>query len=89
MDTQPNELRRYSLEMHDNVLADLAKVAKSYKISQSEVLEALVQQIDMNRMEPIFSRIRETKVAERTAKKELVKKLANLDPDQIQALLSK
>lgn len=81
-----NEMRRYSLEMSDKNQRVLAKIAKDYKISQSEVLEALTENIDMNKMEPVFIKIREDKVAGRTQKKEFAKKLAKLDPSQIQAI---
>lgn len=83
---QPDETSRYTLRMSNGHQHKLAQIAKEYKISQSEVLEAMIDHIDLNTLGPVFQGIRDAKVAQRDQKKELIKRLSKLDAGQLAAL---
>lgn len=93
MSTQPakadaadDEVTRYTIKMSNKHQRELAALAKSHKLSQTEILEALIDHADMGKMGPIFTKMREDKVAGRASKKELLKKLSRLDPEQLKEL---
>jgi hypothetical protein len=82
----PDEVSRYTLNMSAGHQLALAKLAKAHKLSQREILETLLDNVDVQKMGPIFEQMRESKVAEREQKKDLIKKLSRLNADELRAL---
>lgn len=82
----PDEISRYTIILPNDHQARLAVMAKTYKLSQGEILEGLIEHADMEKLGPIFAKMREDKVAGRQSKKELLKRLSKLDPEQLKAL---
>lgn len=87
-----NENGRKSIhDRHSIVLTAVAReslsiIAKQYKITQGEVVEAFLDNMEPAVMAPIFGKIRDDKVAARTPKRDLMAKLRNLTPEQLIAL---
>lgn len=77
---------RFTVIMSETHQARLASLAKSYKLSQREILEALLDNVDMEKMDSTFQQMRVDKVAGREDKKGLVKQLSALNPDQLARL---
>src|SRR3569832_1223094 len=67
----------------------LAQLAKKHMISQQEVLEVMIDQLDLDATGPLFKKIREDKVTARTQKKELVMQLAKLDVKELEMLVER
>jgi len=81
--------QRFSIELGDEHRRQLAGYAKSYKLSQGEVLEVLLDRMTLdNELGVALTARREQKVAARSPKKELYQQLKNLTPAQIAAALA-
>ena len=65
----------------------LKQVAKRYSITQGELLEVLIDQMDEEKLEPLFREKRATKLALRHGTKAaLIKKMGSLTPQQLAAI---
>lgn len=84
--TIKKETTKYSVILEVTTQEKLAKTAKQFKISQHDVLEVLINFMDMKTMGPLFQSIRNEKVARREQKKNIIKKLKNLDADKLAAI---
>jgi len=78
--------KRYAIVVEQTVQEKLAKIAKTYKISQGAVVETLMDSADMSKLEEAFKARREAKVAGRTGKTAILKRLSKLTPEQLEAL---
>lgn len=84
-----NMVRR-TVIIADDTLVSLKKYSKKYKITQGELLDVLLTQVDLDTFQKLF----EAKFAERAAEKSaaksiksgLVKQLKNLKPEQLAAI---
>lgn len=77
---------RYSLILDASTRSALAAVAKTYKITQGEVIQGLLSNMNPVVMTPIFEKLREAKIAARAPKKDLLARLKSLTPEQIEAI---
>lgn len=78
--------KRYAIIVEQVVQEKLAKIAKTHKISQGAVVETLMEHADMDKLDAAFKARREAKVAGRTGKTAILKRLSKLTPEQLEAL---
>ena len=79
--------KRLAILLHPPVQRQVAALAKEHKLSQSEVVEVMIDAIktvpDINER---FTQKREAKVSGRTGKTAILKKLSKLSADELEAL---
>lgn len=84
---------RYTIDMDATARERLHRLAKAYQLTQGEVIEVLVDDIDMPEPDTVFDRLlkgkRQEKVAQRAAARETLAKLKNLPPDKLAAILER
>lgn len=81
---------RFSIDLNERHRDALAAIAKSYKITQGEVIEVLLDRADTTGDHLLGAALmakRTSKVARRAPKKELYKQFKNLTPEQLQVAL--
>lgn len=83
------ERQRFSIELGDDHRDVLAGTAKTYKVTQGEVIEVLLDRMTHdNGLCAALAAKREEKVAARRPKKDLMDQLKNLTPAQLAAALA-
>jgi hypothetical protein len=87
--TTPDTRTRFSIDLDDNHRFSLALIAKTFKITQGEVIETMLDQMGTptGELAAAMTAKREAKVARRAPNKELYKQFKNMSADQLQAAL--
>jgi len=84
---------RYTIDLDPVARDRLHRLAKAYQLTQGEVIEVLVEDIDMPEPDTLFDRLlkskRQEKLAQRAAARETLAKLKNLPPDELAAILER
>lgn len=85
----PDARTRFSIDLDDNHRSSLNLIAKTFKITQGEVIEVMLDQMGTptGELAAAFTARRDAKVARRAPKKELYKQFKNLSAEQLQAAL--
>lgn len=89
---QPTEVR-HMITLSEAHKAKLKKVAKHFMLTQGEIVEVMLNQLDMSRMGQHFEAARNAKVSERTSVGSLASRIKakELTPEQraaIEAILA-
>lgn len=79
--------KRLAILLHPPIQQRVATIAREHKLSQSEVVEVLVDLLDATpNAAELFAKKRESKVSGRTGKTALLKKLSKLSAEELAAL---
>jgi hypothetical protein len=74
---------RHMIILPDSYKAKLKKLAKSYMISQGEVIEVFLDQSNLSTLDEDFKNKRQSKVGDKSSKAELLRKMKDLTPEQL------
>ena len=84
---------RYTIDLDPAARDRLHRLAKAYQLTQGEVIEVLVEDIDMPEPDTVFDRLlkskRQAKLIQRAAAREAMAKLKSLSPDELAAVLER
>ncbi|MFK3740942.1 hypothetical protein [Massilia sp. TN1-12] len=84
---------RYTIDLDPAARDRLHRLAKAYQLTQGEVIEVLVEDIDMPEPDTLFDRLfkskRQAKLAQRAAARETMAKLKSLSPDELADILGR
>lgn len=84
---------RYTIDLDPTARERLHRLAKAYQLTQGEVIEVLVEDIDMPEPDTVFDRLlkskRQEKLAQRAATRETLAKLKSLPPEEVAAILER
>jgi hypothetical protein len=84
---------RYTIDLDPAARDRLHRLAKAYQLTQGEVIEVLVEDIDMPEPDTVFDRLlkskRLEKLAQRAAARETLAKLKSLPPEEMAAILER
>lgn len=79
--------KRLAILLHPPIQREIAALAKEHKLSQSEIIEVMVEAIkDVPDMTERFTKRRESKVGGRSGKTAILKKLSKLSAEELEAL---
>ncbi len=79
--------KRLAILLHPPVQQRVAVIAREHKLSQSEIIEVLVDLLEATpNAAELFAKKRESKVSGRTGKTALLKKLSKLSAEELAAL---
>jgi Spy/CpxP family protein refolding chaperone len=81
------ERKRYTIIIGAEHQEKLARMATDNAISQADVIEVLVEQADEAKLKKVFAAKKESKVETRGRKKDLVKAINALTPEEKAAIL--
>lgn len=77
---------RHTIILTEANKTKLKETAKTYKITQGDVVEVLLDQMDLNQIGPHFEVRHAGKDTGKTSKSELVKKLTAASPETLAAI---
>jgi hypothetical protein len=82
----PKEPKRFTVVINAEAQERLAELAKHFKLSQGQVLEVLIDQVDLATLAHAFKARREEKVQTRATRRALRNTLETLTPAQRELL---
>lgn len=80
--------KRFSVIIGKETQESLKLTAKTYRITQSEVIMTMHENMDLSVLAPKFAAVRTTKLASRGGKAKIIDKLRKLTPEQLEAILA-
>lgn len=79
---------RYTIDIDPEHRARLSEIAKEFKLTQGEVIAALLDNMDLGALMNHLQARRQEKVAQRAAQKKIYQKLKELSPEQLEVALA-
>lgn len=80
-------MKNFTVRFGEDQQKRLAEVAKRYKITQGEVLEVLIDNLDEEGFANLFNEKRTEKVSKRKSKASIKEELAKLNEEELRRLL--
>lgn len=79
--------RRFAVIVQDSVQTEIAALAKEHGVTQSIVIKALIEVCDKALLADTLKAKKQEKLAGRTSKSALLKRLAAMDSEKLKELL--
>lgn len=79
------DVSRYTLILSETHKEKLKKVAKTYSITQGEVVEVLLDQMNLGLLGGHLEAKRKTKTSDRVSQRSVIEQLKGLTPEQLKA----